>query len=217
MGNIFKRKSQITETDRALLQLKVLRDKYGLQEKQIEKIVNTDKEYAVKYKKMGQNQKALFYFKRFKMNEKQLEKLYINMTSINQCIDNVQDAQAVTQFTKCISEGNIALKNVLKYMCVNKQNIEQLVEESTELHHQVEELENVFDDVVDPNERSLLEQEFILLGKSVYDIKKEHQDNKINNEINKLPMPPIEIEKDKENIEMEIDLESQNEKVLIPV
>eukprot|EP01066_Platyproteum_vivax_P002152 Platyproteum_vivax@DN12637_c0_g1_i1.p1 len=134
MGNLFKKSkkpiSSISDADRAVLDLKIQRDKMYQNQEKLKSLADKDLETARKFLAENNKNRALLCLKQKKFHIQLIEDSDHHIAKVTEIIANVEYAQMQEQMVTVLERGNVALK-VLQEAC-SLEYVEKLVEESEE-------------------------------------------------------------------------------------
>jgi len=128
--DVKKKKGKVTEHDKAVLDLKVQRDKLKQYQKRMTAVVEKEKETARQLLKAGQKDKALLVLKKKKRQEQLLAQSEAQLDNVSQMIDSVEFAQMEKDVFDKLKSGNEVLTALNKEMSIEK--IDALMEETEE-------------------------------------------------------------------------------------
>lgn len=115
-------KGQLTEAEKAQLELKRARDRLKKQGEQLERVIEKEKEMARELVNAGQKKKAIMILKRKQMQEKMLDRARGQMLNVEQMLSNIQDAEMNVKVFNALKEGNATLKNLQDQMTLDDIN-----------------------------------------------------------------------------------------------
>jgi len=139
MGHLFsKKKSKVTEQDKAVLQLKVSRDKIKQYQKRSEAQLLKDRELAKKLIQAQKKERALLLLRKKRFVEAQLEKTDGQLENIERMIHDLEFAQIEIKVVDSLAAGNEALKEVNQLL--NIEDIERILDETQEAKEKQEEI-----------------------------------------------------------------------------
>jgi len=147
MGNIFKKKnepqqqSRITEQDKAVLQLKQMRDKLKQYQKRIETQIEKDIELARELVKKGNKNKALLLLKKKKFLEKNLVNTDGQLDNLEHMVSSIEYKQIEIDVINGLKIGNDCLKNLNQMLSLD--DVEKIMDdthESIEYQNRINEL-----------------------------------------------------------------------------
>lgn len=132
MGGLFSKKSEsrVTEHDRAVLQMKQMRDKLKLYQKKITSQLETDRECAKKLIADGRKTRALTLLKKKKFQEKLVSQADGQLTTLEQLISDVEFTQIQHKVLEGMKVGNECLKQMHQIMSLD--DVEKIMDEANE-------------------------------------------------------------------------------------
>mmetsp|Transcript_49261 Transcript_49261/g.96641 ORF Transcript_49261/g.96641 Transcript_49261/m.96641 type:complete len:215 (+) Transcript_49261:48-692(+) len=139
MGNLFgslfgkkptKNAGDISEHDKAVLQLKRQRDRLIKYRKQAEKVLAREVEMAKALVLKGDKKKALLCLKKKKYQQQCIEKTETQMMNLEEMVNSIEFASMRNEFLKAYEEG----KNALDYLNsqTSLEDVEKLMEDTAE-------------------------------------------------------------------------------------
>nr|Q54KZ4.2 RecName: Full=Charged multivesicular body protein 6; AltName: Full=Vacuolar protein-sorting-associated protein 20 [Dictyostelium discoideum] len=120
-----EKEDKISKTDRAVLNLKIQRDKLKNYQTQVLEIA-----IAKECSKAGKKNQALLALKKKKYQEKMLDESFANLQNIEELIANVEQAEIQVRIFESLKQGNESLKEIQKEMSL--EDVENLMEETAE-------------------------------------------------------------------------------------
>jgi len=142
MGGLFskKKKSRVNQHDKAVLDLKVSRDKLKDYKKKCELVIGKETEIAKKLLKEGKKKQAVLALKKKKYQEQLLEKADTQLSNISEMIDSVEFAQIEQKVIDGLKQGNDVLKEIHGQMSLEEiDNLMLDTQEAIEYQQQIEE------------------------------------------------------------------------------
>ncbi|CAJ0967178.1 unnamed protein product [Ranitomeya imitator] len=114
MGNIFgrKRRSRVTEQDKAVLQLKQQRDKLKQYQKKITLQLQREREVAKQLLHDGKKEKAKLLLKKKRYQEQLLEKTDNQISNLEKMVEDLEFAQIEMKVIEGLKIGNDCLKKM---------------------------------------------------------------------------------------------------------
>eukprot|EP01132_Coremiostelium_polycephalum_P005793 gene5793-7206_t len=135
MGAIFsfcsggnRKQDKISDTDKAVLDLKIQRDKLKQFQVQINIVIQKEINIAKECAKSGKKSQALLALKKKKYQEKMLEDSHQNLSNIEELISNIEQAEIQTKIFESLKRGNAALKEIQKECSL--EDVENLMAET---------------------------------------------------------------------------------------
>ncbi|KAF9362821.1 Vacuolar protein sorting-associated protein 20 [Mortierella sp. NVP85] len=130
MGTSPSKGAKITAHDKAILDLKVQRDKLKQYNKRLERVVDKELNLAKKHLANGDKKRALLALRRKKFQEGLLEKTQLQMTNLDELTFSIEHALVEKQVFDGLSAGNQVLKELHSEMSIA--DVEKLMDETAE-------------------------------------------------------------------------------------
>ncbi|MCI4384502.1 hypothetical protein PGIGA_G00039360 [Pangasianodon gigas] len=132
MGNIFgkKKRSRVTEQDRAVLQLKQQRDKLKQYQKKITLQLEKERQLAKQLLKDGKKEKALLLLKKKRFQEQLLDKTDNQISNLERMVQDIEFAQIEAKVIEGLKVGNDCLKKMHEVMSIEE--VERIMDETQE-------------------------------------------------------------------------------------
>uniref|UniRef100_A0A3P8XZQ0 Charged multivesicular body protein 6 n=1 Tax=Esox lucius TaxID=8010 RepID=A0A3P8XZQ0_ESOLU len=132
MGNIFgrKRRTRVTEQDRAVLQLKQQRDKLKQYQKRISLQLEKERNLAKQLLKDGKKEKALLLLKKKRYQDQLLDKTENQISNLERMCQDIEFAQIEMKVIEGLKVGNDCLKSLHEAMSI--EDVERIMEETQE-------------------------------------------------------------------------------------
>ncbi|KAF9164754.1 Vacuolar protein sorting-associated protein 20 [Actinomortierella ambigua] len=141
MGSSTSKAAKITAHDRAILDLKVQRDKLKQYQKRLESVVSKELELAKRQLASGEKKKALLALRRKKFQEGLLEKATMQMANLDELTYSIEHAMMEKQVFEGLQAGNQVLKELNKEMSLA--DVEKLMDETHEAIAYQEEIDEL--------------------------------------------------------------------------
>ncbi|KPP69736.1 charged multivesicular body protein 6-like [Scleropages formosus] len=143
MGNLFarKRRSRVTEQDRAVLQLKQQRDKLRQYQKRISQQMEKERVLAKQLLKDGKKEKALLLLKKKRYQDQLLDKTENQVANLERMVQDIEFAQIEMKVLEGLKIGNDCLKKMHEVMSIEE--VERIMEETqdaVEYQRQIDEM-----------------------------------------------------------------------------
>merc|ERR1711953_163947 len=164
MGNLFgkeKKKSQVTELDRAVLELKKQRDKMKKAQLQIEKEAVETKAKVLALMKSNDKTKALKLLKRKRAIENRADKIEKNLENVQGLINQIKETQEQQAILKALDSGNKAMGELHKLMSLS--DAERIMDESAEQREIAAEIDNLISGAVTADDEAEINAELYAL------------------------------------------------------
>jgi len=160
MGGLFSKKknnNRVNHHDKAVLDLKVQRDKLKQYQKKCEDVLAKETSLARSLLKEGKKKLALLALKKKKYQEQLLQKTETQLTNIQQMIDSVEFAQIEQKVFQGLKEGNEVLKEIHAQMSIDE--IDKLMEDTQEaIAYQQEVEDGLYGKLTTEDEDDVMEQ-----------------------------------------------------------
>jgi len=175
MGGLFSRKKKketknaVTEKDRAVLQLKVQRDRLQKYATQIEKIIDKETEAAKELIKQKKKQKALLCLKKKKYQQSMLAKTEGQLINIEEMVNSIEFATMQAKVFDALSVGKTTLEKLNDQMKI--EDVEKLMEDSQEAIDYQNQISEMLGTNLSIEDNAAAEKE--LLGMEEQDLAKE--------------------------------------------
>ncbi|XP_040295023.1 charged multivesicular body protein 6 [Bufo bufo] len=143
MGNIFgrKRRSRVTEQDKAVLQLKQQRDKLKQYQKKITLQLQREREVAKQLLHDGKKEKAKLLLKKKRYQDQLLEKTDNQISNLEKMVEHIEFAQIEMKVIEGLKIGNDCLKKMHEIMSIEEvERIMDETQEGIEYQRQIDEL-----------------------------------------------------------------------------
>ncbi|XP_053495244.1 charged multivesicular body protein 6 [Ictalurus furcatus] len=132
MGNIFgkKKRSRVTEQDKAVLQLKQQRDKLKQYQKKITLQLGKERQLAKQLLHDGKKEKALLLLKKKRYQEQLLDKTENQISNLERMVQDIEFAQIEMKVIEGLKVGNDCLKKMHEVMSI--EDVERIMDETQE-------------------------------------------------------------------------------------
>ncbi|XP_007886860.1 charged multivesicular body protein 6 isoform X2 [Callorhinchus milii] len=143
MGNLFARKkrSRVTEQDRAVLQLKQQRDKLKQYQKKIGVQLEKERLLARQLLRDGKKEKALLLLKKKRFQEQLLDKTEVQISNLEQMVQNIEFTQIEMKVIEGLKIGNDCLKKMHEVMSIEE--VERIMDETQEAVEYQQQIDNI--------------------------------------------------------------------------
>ncbi|XP_030064454.1 charged multivesicular body protein 6-A [Microcaecilia unicolor] len=143
MGNIFgrKRRSRVTEQDKAVLQLKQQRDKLKQYQRKITLQLEREREVARQLLRDGKKEKAKLLLKKKRYQEQLLDKTENQISNLERLVQDIEFTQIEMKVIEGLKVGNECLKKMHEVMSIEEvERIMDETQESIEYQRQIDEM-----------------------------------------------------------------------------
>jgi charged multivesicular body protein 6 len=155
----------ITEYDRAVLDLKLQRDKLNKHAKAINRFSEKQNELAKSLLKEGKKDAALICLKRRKLHESQLKKVENLMENIQKMIDTVEFATIQQEVALALKSGTTALQELQKNMSLDE--IEKIHDDAADAVALTKEMGDLLAQSLTAHDEEAIEEELAALELSL--------------------------------------------------
>lgn len=111
-GNGGKKGGMVDQHDRAMLDLKVQRDKLNIYLEKMEDLISKEVANAKLLLQQGKKEKAKLFLKKKRMQETMLERSLNQVLNIEEMINSIEFAKLQTKVFEGLKQGNAALKEI---------------------------------------------------------------------------------------------------------
>ncbi|EFA83358.1 SNF7 family protein [Heterostelium album PN500] len=146
MGGMFSfcggsaRKDQISDKDKAVLELKIQRDKLKQYQIKINLVIQRETEIARECAKNNKKQQAILALKKRKYQEKLLEDTDQNLMNIQEMVSTIEQAHIQIKIAEQLKQGNNALKELHKEMSLEEiENIMSDTQDAVDYQNEISE------------------------------------------------------------------------------
>ncbi|EOA12597.1 hypothetical protein CARUB_v10027101mg [Capsella rubella] len=112
MGNLFVKKPQITEVDRAILSLKTQRRKLGQYQQKLEKVIEAEKEAARDLIREKRKDRALLALRKKRTQEELLKQVDQWVINVEQQLADIELTSKQKAVFESLKQGNSAIKAI---------------------------------------------------------------------------------------------------------
>nr|XP_056722833.1 charged multivesicular body protein 6 isoform X1 [Euleptes europaea]XP_056723000.1 charged multivesicular body protein 6 isoform X1 [Euleptes europaea] len=143
MGNLFgrKRRSRVTEQDKAVLQLKQQRDKLKQYQKRISLQLERERRVALQLLKDGKKEKAKWLLKKKRYQEQLLDKTDNQISNLEHMVQDIEFTQIEMKVLEGLKIGNECLNKMHQVMSIEE--VERIIDETQdaiEYQRQIDEM-----------------------------------------------------------------------------
>ncbi|XP_077184337.1 charged multivesicular body protein 6 isoform X1 [Paroedura picta] len=143
MGNLFgrKRRSRVTEQDKAVLQLKQQRDKLKQYQKRISLQLERERTVALQLLKDGKKEKAKLLLKKKRYQEQLLDKTDNQISNLERMVQDIEFTQIEMKVIEGLKIGNECLNKMHQVMSIEEvERIMDETQEAIEYQRQIDEM-----------------------------------------------------------------------------
>ncbi|OQV19577.1 putative Charged multivesicular body protein 6 [Hypsibius exemplaris] len=161
MGNLFgtsKNVSRVTEHDRAVLQLKVQRDKVRQYQRRIEVTMEKERQLAKRLIQEGKKDKAKLMLRKKRFEEQQLTKAEVQLEQLDSLLMNLEFTQIEQQVIQGLKIGNECLRKL--HETFKLEDIEKILDESREGIEYQRDIDSLLSGSITTEDDDVVEEEF---------------------------------------------------------
>ncbi|XP_059804374.1 charged multivesicular body protein 6 [Hypanus sabinus] len=143
MGNLFgkKKRSRVTEQDKAVLQLKQQRDKLKQYQKRIGIQLEKERQLARQLLHNGKKEKAKLLLKKKRYQEQLLDKTEVQISNLEHMVQDIEFTQIEMKVIEGLKIGNDCLKKMHEVMSIEEvERIMDETQEAVEYQRQIDEI-----------------------------------------------------------------------------
>jgi charged multivesicular body protein 6 len=160
MGAVFgkrKKRSRVTEHDKAVLQLKQQRDKLKQYQKRIEQTLEKDRQLARKLLQDGKKDRAKLLLRKKRFQEQILQKTDGQLENLEHLVHDLEFSTIEMQVIDGLKVGNEALKKI--HEVLNVDEVERILEETREGIEKQREIDDLLTGALTPDDEEAVEEE----------------------------------------------------------
>ncbi|KAF8481292.1 Snf7-domain-containing protein [Russula ochroleuca] len=152
---------KITAQDRAILDLKIQRDKLKQYQKKIQVVLEREHEIAKQQLAAGHKDRALVALRRRKYQEGLLVRTGGQLESLEQMVSTIEFSLVEVSVLHGLKQGNEVLKEIHKQL--NVESVEKLLEETAEAREYQREIDNMLTNSLSLDEEEAVQTELMAL------------------------------------------------------
>ena len=152
-----KPKQELSDADKASLELKRARDNLKRQQNAAELCIQQEKDMARELIKKGEKSKAVMVLKRKAMKEKLLERARGQMINVETMIANIAEADNNLKVFELLKQGNTTLKSLQDQMSID--DINDILDDTAESLRVQEEISAALSQSLNTNEQAEIDAE----------------------------------------------------------
>ncbi|ORX37323.1 Snf7-domain-containing protein [Kockovaella imperatae] len=157
---------KITQQDRAILDLKLQRDKLKQYQKRLQAVLDKEQEIAKRALKEGNKKRALTALRQRKYQEQLLSKTDGQLQTLQELVSTIEFSQIQAAVLHGISVGNEVLKQLQSEMSLEK--VDKLMEETREGIEYQREIDEALMSRMSPEEEEAVQEELAQLEREAF-------------------------------------------------
>ncbi|KAH9837049.1 Snf7-domain-containing protein [Rhodofomes roseus] len=156
---------KITKQDRAILDLKLQRDKVRQYQKKIQEVLNREHDIAKQQLAAGNKDRALLTLRKRKYQEGLLAKTDAQLENLDKLVSTIEFSLIEVSVLHGLQQGNEVLKQIHKEM--NVEAVEKLLEETAEAREYQREIDEMLSNTLSVEEEEAVQSELQALRDEV--------------------------------------------------
>ncbi|KAH8102519.1 Snf7-domain-containing protein [Cristinia sonorae] len=157
---------KITKQDRAILDLKLQRDKVKQYQKRIQGILDREHEIAKQHLAVGQKDRAIFALRKRKYQESLLAKTDGQLENLEKLVSTIEFSLVEVSIMHGLQQGNEVLKEIHKEM--NIEAVEKLLEETAEAREYQREIDDMLANTLSADDEEAVQNELRQLQEEAF-------------------------------------------------
>lgn len=184
--------NKVSSKDKAVLDLKLQRDKVKQYQKRLSLIGDRERELAKQSLAKGNKQRALLFLRKQKFQNQLLEKSFSQLSNLEELIESIEFAQVQQEVVKGLEQGAQTLKAINAEMSLDK--IDKIMDDTAEGIAYQREIEQTLSSAISDEDELAIERDLERMEKEMMpetaaskDALKEQQSADIVNELPEVP------------------------------
>lgn len=203
---------KITKQDRAILDLKLQRDKVRQYQKKIQEVLNREHEIAKQHLAAGNKDRALLALRKRKYQEGLLAKTDAQLENLDKLVSTIEFSLIEVSVLHGLQQGNEVLKQIHKEM--NIESVEKLLEETAEAREYQREIDEMLANTLSIEDEEAVQSELQALQ---YEVLVPEEERQSADRVQELPSVPVTKPAEQEEEPAPERAEGRGERERVPV
>ncbi|AED97809.1 unnamed protein product [Arabidopsis thaliana] len=189
MGNLFVKKPQITEVDRAILSLKTQRRKLGQYQQKLEKVIEAEKQAARDLIREKRKDRALLALRKKRTQEELLKQVDQWVINVEQQLTDIELTSKQKAVFESLKQGNSAIKAIQSELDLD--DVQKLMDDTADAKAYQDELNAILGEKLSAEDEEDILAEFDNLESQLIVDEMPEVPTKESEESEKLDLPDV--------------------------
>ncbi|CAE6257672.1 unnamed protein product [Arabidopsis arenosa] len=189
MGNLFVKKPQITEVDRAILSLKTQRRKLGQYQQKLEKVIEAEKQAARDLIREKRKDRALLALRKKRTQEELLKQVDQWVINVEQQLADIELTSKQKAVFESLKQGNSAIKAIQSELDLD--DVQKLMDDTADAKAYQDELNAILGEKLSAEDEEDVLAEFDNLESQLIVAEMPEVPTKESEESDKLDLPDV--------------------------